>query len=36
MYWEKSGRQNTEKTLELVKKAVKERGIRYVVVQHLE
>ena len=32
MYWEKSGRQNTEKTLELVKEAVKERGIRYVVV----
>lgn len=32
MYFAKSGKQNTEKTLEIVKKAVKERGIKHVVV----
>ncbi|NLZ52772.1 MAG: hypothetical protein GX892_06450 [Thermoanaerobacteraceae bacterium] len=32
MYFEKTGKQNTEKTLEIVKKAVNERGIRHVVV----
>ena len=32
MYWEKPGKQNTEKTLEVVKKAVKQRGIKHVVV----
>lgn len=32
MYWDTSGKQNTEKTLEVVKKAVKERGIKHVVV----
>jgi len=32
MYFEKAGKQNTEKTLEIVKKAIKERGIKHVVV----
>jgi len=32
MYFEKAGKQNTEKTLEIVKKAVKERDIKHVVV----
>lgn len=31
MYWDKPGKQNTEQTLEVVKKAVKEKGIKYVV-----
>lgn len=36
MYFEKPGKQNTEKTLEVVKKAVKERGIKHVVVASCE
>ncbi|WP_296969965.1 pyruvate kinase alpha/beta domain-containing protein [Tepidanaerobacter sp. EBM-38] len=32
MYFEKPGKQNTEKTLEIVKKAVSERNIKHVVV----
>jgi len=32
MYFERSGKQNTEKTLEIVKRAVNERGIKHVVV----
>ncbi|NLC63722.1 MAG: hypothetical protein GX759_06640 [Thermoanaerobacterales bacterium] len=31
MYWEKPGKQNTDKTVEIVKDAVKEKGIRYIV-----
>lgn len=36
MYWDKPGKQNTENTLEVVKKAVKERGIKHVVVTSSE
>ncbi|MDD4570118.1 MAG: pyruvate kinase alpha/beta domain-containing protein [Tepidanaerobacteraceae bacterium] len=36
MYWEKPGKQNTEKTLEVVKKAVKERSIKHVIVASSE
>ncbi|WP_422447388.1 pyruvate kinase alpha/beta domain-containing protein [Thermoanaerobacterium sp. DL9XJH110] len=32
MYWDKPGKQNTQNTLEVVKKAVEERGIKHVVV----
>lgn len=32
MYWDSPGKQNTEKTLEVVKKTIKERGIKHVVV----
>jgi hypothetical protein len=32
MYFEKPGKHNSEKTLEIVKNAVRERGIKYVVV----
>jgi len=32
MYWDNPGEQNTEKTLEVVKKAIEERGIKHVVV----
>lgn len=32
MYWDTSGKQNTEKTLEVVKRTIKERDIKHVVV----
>lgn len=32
MYFEKSGRDNTEKTIELAVKAARERGINYIVI----
>ncbi|HQA60616.1 MAG: pyruvate kinase alpha/beta domain-containing protein [Tepidanaerobacteraceae bacterium] len=36
MYFEKAGKHNTEKTLEIVKQAVSERGIKRVVVASTE
>lgn len=36
MYWDFPGEENTENTLAVVKKAVKERGIRHVVVASTE
>jgi hypothetical protein len=36
MHFEKPGKHNTEKTLEVIKKAVKERGIKHVVVATCE
>jgi hypothetical protein len=36
MYFEKPGKQNTGKVLEIVKKAVKEHGIKHVVVASCE
>ena len=36
MYFEKPGKQNTGKVLEIIKKAVKERGIKHIVVASCE
>jgi len=36
MYFEKAGKQNTEKTLEIVKKTINDRGIKHVVVASSE